>query len=397
MATEAIDTLKAQTPPAAPGSEVPFGVNEMRLGPRQWLAAAAIILACAWGIPRIWKHAAPLQTGPDYRIPYQLSKDYWLYQWRLEQIAEPAAVPVLGDSVIWGEYVRPDGTLPHFLGQETGQSGRFLNCGVNGLFPLAMEGLVRHYGGSLRNRKIIVHCNVLWMSSPKADLSAKKEQEFNHSRLVPQFYPRIPCYRADASERLSAVVERHVGFFGWVNHLDNVCFDQRSIPAWTLEADENQPPQYPNAWRNPLARITGAVPGEAEDDPDRGPRSPRHKPWTAGEAAGGAKFDWVPLDASLQWQAFQRLIGLLQSRGCDVLVVLGPFNEHMAAQRQRPAFHKLREGIAAWLAAGQIACVVPETLPSDLYADASHPLTDGYERLARRICRDAAFRKWLTN
>ena len=25
---------------------------------------------------------------------------------------------------------------------------RFVNCGVNGLFPLALEGLVRDYGGA---------------------------------------------------------------------------------------------------------------------------------------------------------------------------------------------------------------------------------------------------------
>jgi hypothetical protein len=39
--------------------------------------------------------------------------------------------------------------------------------------------------------------------------------------------------------------------------------------------------------------------------------------------------------------------------------------------------------------------VVPEALPSALYADASHPLTQGYELLARRICADEMFRNWL--
>ena len=383
------------TPTGAAGAEVPLGVNEMRLGWRQWLAVAAIVIACAAGIPRIWKRAERLDSGPDSRIPYRLSKDYWLYQWRLERITDPTAVPMLGDSVVWGEYVRPDGTLTHFLNQETGQSGRFVNCGVNGLFPLAMDGLVDYYGGSLRNRKVMVHCNVLWMSSPKADLSNKKKQDFNHARLVPQFFPRIPCYGADTSERLSEIIDRRVGFFGWVGHLDNAYFDQQSIPAWTLQADDSRPPQYPNAWRNPLAQITLTVPDEAEDDPDRGPSSPRHKPWTADQAAAPARFDWVDPDASLQWQAFQRVIGLLRGRGNDVLVVLGPFNEHMIAPKQRPAFRELRDDIAAWLAANDVVCIIPETLPSDLYADASHPLTDGYQRLAKNVCGDAAFQSWL--
>jgi hypothetical protein len=35
-------------------------------------------------------------------------------------------------------------------------------------------------------------------------------------------------------------------------------------------------------------------------------------------------------------------------------------------------------------------------LPTELYADASHPLTAGYELLAKRIYSDEHFHKWLT-
>src|SRR5947209_1671428 len=90
------------------------------------------------------------------------------------QSAPVDSIILLGDSVVWGEYVRPNGTLAHFLSQRSGRPGRFVNGGVNGLFPLALEGLVRHYGRALHDRKVIVHCNVLWMSSPKADLSTDK-------------------------------------------------------------------------------------------------------------------------------------------------------------------------------------------------------------------------------
>src|SRR5437763_12923841 len=95
--------------PTTVGREVPFGVNEMRLSARQWLAVAAILLACVAGPPRIWKHVERCDAGTDYRIPYPLSSDYWLYQWRLEKISNPVSVPVVGDSVVWGEYVRPEG------------------------------------------------------------------------------------------------------------------------------------------------------------------------------------------------------------------------------------------------------------------------------------------------
>ena len=86
---------------------------------------------------------------------------------------------------------------------------------------------------------------------------------------------------------------------------------------------------------------------------------------------------------------------LLQSRGNDLLVVVGPFNEHIMAAENRPAYHRLREGARDWLARNQIAHVMPEPLPSALYADASHPLTDGYQMLADRLSHDATFQKWM--
>ncbi len=103
----------------------------------------------------------------------------------------------------------------------------------------------------------------------------------------------------------------------------------------------------------------------------------------------------MSLDSSLQWQAFQRLVGILRERGNDVLVVLGPFNEHIMADENRAAFRKLRDGIDAWLSQNQIPHLVPEPLPSPLYADASHPLTEGYELLAKRLSGNAQFQEWL--
>lgn len=377
-------------PPPAPS----FGVNELRLTPRQWLATLVIVLACYLLVPWVWKRVEPFNPGPDYRIPYALSRDYWLYQRRLERHLRPDQIPLLGDSVVWGEYVRPDGTLSHFLNREAGQPNGFVNCGVNGMFPLALEGLVRDYGRALRNRKIILQCNVLWMTSPKADLSSPKAENFNHSRLVPQWGVHIPAYKADLNERLSAAIERHVSFFAWASHLENAYFDQHGIPQWTLEEDDRDEPAYPNGWRNPFARLCDGIPGEDPNDPQRGPSSPRHRPWNAG-GAEPSHFDWVELDQSLQWQAFQRVIRLLGSRGNDVLVILGPFNEHMIAEDQRGVFCAIRDHVRSSLEQIGILVVVPDTLPTELYADASHPLTGGYELLARRIAQDPRFRQWV--
>ena len=137
-----------------------------------------------------------------------------------------------------------------------------MNGGVNGLFPLAFEGLIRNYGKSLHNRKIILHCNLLWMSSPKADLHTDKEERFNHADLVPQFSPRIPCYKADLNHRIAAVIQRNFTFSGWANHVQIDYFGQNNVLAWTLEEGEGSTTGFPNAFKNPLAQITFRVPVE---------------------------------------------------------------------------------------------------------------------------------------
>lgn len=394
MPTVAPDISKPKTAPPVDAKPPPFGVNEMRLSGREWIAALAIVLAFIVAVPRIWKHYEPLNAGADYRIPYALSKDYWLYQRRLEQVSSPDRIPVLGDSVVWGEYVLPDGTLSHFLNQESGRSDQFVNCGVNGLFPLAMEGLVEDYGKTLRNRKVIVQCNLLWLTSPKADLSSDKAENFNHSRLVPQFAVRIPAYKADANERLGALLERHLSYFAWTAHLQNAYYDQRSLAGWTLEEDGNEPPNYLNAWRSPLDPLKHGVPGEPKTDPQRGPSSPRHHAWSDG-GIEPSHFDWVDADRSLQWKAFRRVVTRLRERGDDVLVLLGPFNEHMIAGEQLPQYTALRDRIAQSLRGDGFRVIAPATLPSDLYADASHPLTQGYALLAKQLLKDNQVQSWL--
>ncbi len=368
--------------------------NEMRLSLRQWMAVTAIVALIAVATPRLWKHVERFETGPDYRIPYRLSDDYWLFDWRLQKTSEAKPIVVLGDSVVWGEYVKSDGTLPHFLSQQAGQPDRFVNAGVNGLFPLALEGLIRYYGASLRDRRVIVVCNLLWLSSPEADMQAEKAQNINHASLVPQFFPRIHSYQADANQRLGAAIERNVSFMGWVDHLQDAYFHQQGILQWTLDEDPSRPGNASNAWKNPLSRITLVVPSGEEDDADRGPGSERHKPWTAGGPHKTA-FEWVDLESSLQWAALKRAVKLLRDRGNDVLVVVAPFNEHMIAEAGLGKYRAIRAGIVAWLEGNGVPHVVPDVLPSGLYADASHPLTAGYALLAKEIGRAEAFRKWL--
>jgi hypothetical protein len=368
--------------------------NEMRLSLREWFVVVAIVASVLVATPRIWKHVERFDTGPDYRIPYLLSNDYWLFDWRLEKTDANKPIVVLGDSVVWGQYVKSDGTLSHFLSEQASRPDRFVNAGVNGLYPLAMEGLVRYYGDSLRNRKVMVLCNFLWLSSPQADMQTTKAGSINHASLLPQFLPRIPSYQADANDRLGAVIQRNVSFMSWVSHLQDCYFQQQGILKWTLAENRNRSRDYPNVYKNPLAQITLVLPSGQDDEVDRGPGGPDHKPWTAN---GGRKttFDWVPLESSLQWAAFQRTLKLLQDRGNDVLVIVAPFNGHMIADKSMDGYTAIHRAAAAWLSEHGIAYVAPELLPSDLYADASHPLTAGYELLAKSIFQAPDLRKWI--
>jgi len=368
--------------------------HEVRLTLTQWVTALLIVILMAVAIPRAWKSFERFDVGADYRIPYSLSDDYWLFDWYLQKVAGANPVVVLGDSVVWGEYVKSDGTLPHFLNAEAAKPGRFVNGGVNGLFPLAFEGLVRDYGKALQGRKVIVVCNFLWLSSPQADMQVKRDETVNHASLIPQFYPEVPGYQADAAARIGSVIGRHVSFMGWIRHLQNAYFNQRSITQWTLDEDPDRPRRYPNAYRNPLARITCVVPSGQSDDTERGEGSRRHKPWSDASPRK-AVFEWVDLKSSLQWAAFQRAVEVLRHRGNDVLVIVVPFNEHMIAEQAMDGYRTIQAGIVAWLNDKHVPFVMPDKLPSELYADASHPLTAGYEGLARQIFRSEAFRKWL--
>ncbi|MFM1942091.1 MAG: hypothetical protein RI897_1073 [Verrucomicrobiota bacterium] len=392
MSPKAQSENTAQNPQPSPAEDTHF-VNAIRLGLRHWLIAGAVTLTILLLTPLIWKRIERFDTGADYRIPYNLSKDYWLYERHLDR-SSPTNVFVVGDSVVWGEYVRPDGTFSHFLNQHASQPSRFVNAGVNGLFPLALEGLVQHDGTAIRNAKVILHCNVLWMSSPKADLQTTKEERFNHAGLVPQFTPRIPCYKSDLNQRLVAVLERQLTFLKWASHLQIAYFDQKNVLAWTLEEDGTEPPRFPNAYKDPLSQITLHVPAEPETDPERGPDSPRHRPWST-TGKGSTRFDWVKPDTSLQWAAFQRLVQLLQDRNNEVLVVVGPFNVHLLAEDNQPRLREWIHTVETWLSEQSIPHVVPGTLPSLLYADASHPLTEGYQQMATEVWNDPVFAQWL--
>jgi hypothetical protein len=263
--------------------------------------------------------------------------------------------------------VKPAETLSHFLNAEAGRE-RCFNLGLDGAHPAALAGLLEHHGGGIAGTRVVLQCNPLWMASPAQDLQDADGPPFNHPALVPQFVGRPPAHREGISWRIGAAVGRRLPFGPWTEHLQLAYFDQRSIPAWTLE----------HPYENPLGAVTGRVPGPAS----RVKRRPR--PWTE-QGIRPQDFAWIDLETSYQWQAFRRAVAILQARGNRVFVLVGPFNEHLLTETGRAGYARVRDGIAAWLEANGVEHDVPPALPSGQYADASHPLAEGYAELARRL------------
>ena len=344
----------------------PFASHGVRLSGRQWAGIACVLVAAVVLVPAAWPAVERFGPGPDYRVPYALSADYWLFGRYCRWAARQSGTPFLGDSVIWGGYVEPDQTLPHYLGELSGR--RFLNMGVDGLHPAAMAGLVSYYAGALRDMDVVVHCNPLWMSSPRYDLQTERASAFNHPRLVPQFLPRIPSYHAPWSDRIDVVIGRSLPFFGWLDHLRLAYFDQMDIAAWTLE----------HPYANPFVAPTRGLPE------GQGPGEHDARAWTE-RGLTQQDFPWVELDRSFQWGSFGQVLDVLQERGNRVFVLVGPLNEHMLTPDSRAAYQKLRDGICARLRERVVAYCAPAVLPSELYADTSHPLAGGYALLAREV------------
>ena len=356
-----------------------FGSNAVRLSMHEWMLTAGIVVVFLLVLPVMWKQSETFEPGAGYRIPYAVSSDYWLYKRVARHAMQEEQTVIIGDSVVWGEFVTPQQTLAASLNSKTAP-GTFANGGVNGLYPLAVDGALRHHAKALRDRPVLLHCNLLWLSSAERDMSQQTERQvtFNHPRLLPQFGGAVAGYHASASDRVGIVMERGLPYRQLARHVQVVWFENLDIPTWSIE----------HPYTNPYSRI-GALPEPLTEA--RHGNLPR--PWFE---TGIDKQDmpWMALDGSLQWQAFQRIISLMQQRGNSVFVFVGPFNEHVLLPDSGVRYSALTAGVSQWLSDHQIPHHIHEPLPSALYGDASHPLAEGYAQMADALIADPAFEKW---
>jgi hypothetical protein len=172
--------------------EEPTTSNALQLTVRQWAGIAVFAAAVYLLVPAAWQRAEKLESGPEYRLPYELANDYWLWSRVAAQAVTDHDTVILGDSVVWGEYVRPAETISHYLNALEGKTS-YANLGVNGTHPTALAGLIEHHGKAISGKRVILQCNPLWMSSPKHDLREQEEFQFLHPKLVPSSGRRSPA------------------------------------------------------------------------------------------------------------------------------------------------------------------------------------------------------------
>ncbi len=344
-----------------------FSSNEIRLRVWEWLIVAAVIAVLTIGLPPVWRGLEDFSPSADYRIPYDLSEDYWLFQQFSRSVCAEDKTLVIGDSIIWGHYVEKDQTLIHYLNNLAGDE-RFINLGLDGSHPMALLGLIKRYGKAIRRENVILHMNLLWLSSQETDLQAEKEFAFNHPRLVPQFRPRIPCYGESASTRIGIILERYSPILQLVRHLQVQYFDNTNLPLWTVE----------HPYSNPLDRISIKAAGLIEEkdvDSRSGTRMRQIR----------QSLPWVDFETSLQWWAFQRLLELLKSRLNEVYVIVGQLNEYVLSPDSVTKYKGLLIKAESRLKEMDIPYSLLPLLPQDLYADTSHPVAQGYRLLAEYI------------
>ena len=304
---------------------VEFGTIDLRLTGRDWLIVAGIVIAVLAFMPAIAQRAEGFRANRDYRVPYELSGDYWLFTESARQAGTAGRTLVIGDSVIWGEYVAGDQTLPHYLNELVGKDA-FANLGVDGMYPMAMEGLLKYYGGEIVNRSVVLHCNPLWMASPVHDLQAGDKFRFNHPVLIPQGHvfkgmesrnwrlfgagPNIPYwaprfdsqirpYSAGLTDRLTNRVVRVLPYRSYVTHWRDSRLGSLDVPTWTM----GHPYEDPFAIAPQSAPTAGPDPSHYEPTSWTQRRLPREK------------YPWVKPADSLQWHAFQSAVAMLLSRG----------------------------------------------------------------------------------
>jgi len=345
----------------------------LKLSLRDWLFTALLVTALIAVMPRIpFRPRVPV-VDRDYRMPYALSTRYDLYRRFTTLSAAQFATILLGDSVVWGQFANRDQTLAHHLNELTKQP-RFVNAGLDGMHPIALAQLIEHHAPAIQRKDVIVQLDLLWMMVEDVP-NPKTAQEalMNRPGLVPRLAAGSDGSVKQTLEAAFARLLRATPIERWAEVVADTRMD---FLAWSLD----------HPYQSPLQAISAGLP------PSEDFHSVRRVPWGGAESA---KMDteWPVLEEHGQWQAFERLLDLLELRQNRVLVLLGPMNEHMMRPPMLEGYQRLKKRIQEKLAIRGVPCFAAPVLRSEYYTDICHPLGAGYEELARELLKSES--SWL--
>jgi lysophospholipase L1-like esterase len=100
---------------------------------------------------------------------------------------------------------------------------------------------------------------------------------------------------------------------------------------------------------------------------------------------------------SFQWNSFLKVIKILKARNNKVFVIIGPFNPYILTEESLNRYNIMKDKMEKWLEGEEISYRSISDLPSEYYADASHPLKEGYAKIAEELLETESFRIWMKN
>ena len=354
--------------------------NGILLSLKEWILTVvlfAVICAVIYYGWDNWEYYAP---GKDYRETCwaERQSDYWVYMRWCRYAKEHYRVFLIGDSVIWGQEVRYDETISHYMNEFYGEE-IFANVSNDGLFMAGINGFVVHYGDHLDNTNIILQFNPLWMSSERRDLRGKKKSRYHHPRLIPQLDSRITYYH-DLNQRLGYLVEHHFRLFPFVRHLMVNYFENKSISNWIMD----------NPYRNPFTAINFV------STPVMTESQGRSLDWkTKGIKIANEPF--VSVSESIQFECFLNALKELKKENAKVFILLGPFNHYYLTPESRTRLNAMMDDVKKTFdkLGYPYFDSLQLNLPSKMFADSCHLLKAGHILLAEALVKNNRFQQWL--
>ncbi len=308
----------------------------------------------------------------NYRIPYSMGEDYFLYSRYSKYTAKDGRIPVIGDSVIWGHYTDSENTLPAHLNRISTERG-FVNLGLDGIHPAAMSGLIDIYASGLKNKKVIVGVNLLWMSSPRHDLSGPVNNEINHKILLPQFHREIPAYQPLLEEKISASITRSIPFFTWIDHLRLSQFAGKSFYIWTMDNHDKSLKEFFSHKDDKFKIPEGTLPEKMQEQ----------------------EIEWITAEKSLQWKFMLETLISLKKNGNEVAALITPFNTYMMTTDSRKKYFSILAEMEWILRENGIIPIIPLILEKKYFADSSHPNAEGYKLIAEDMMKNREFLQFI--